>query len=769
MDLPTNNSRLLKYAQSRGFASHPSEVEVTSIFVEYDQFCQPDFDCNGFPKKYQGFFSGQTTKVESQKLGLDQESAYALCATQRHMRAQPQINWTKTLPSLDLSFTPQSGGPMDTEHDEDNLRTTFSKTGLGVDSTELLTTKLPLFLRQDLLPPEGVQESKTTYDDNFEPKKLIAGFSSLALMSKARHSVSLLDTAVRCGADPFETEPQSNAIPLETVKGQEAKASQSELVCPSDLPLVPEFTTSHDTSNPIHAPIPFLPFETAVSSDLLTRARDTTQVGSVKTSGEPVNTPDSSPDTLDNKKSNTVSNHFFPDSTKDNISSAHVALEVNEMTLDCEMPSLKDTAIGNQPRQSSVSGSHESSINPASLTMGLGSLSKFMETRGLNTSTESSSNPPFSSDVFMDSGQKQSDSTPSETTNQVSDTGTSYQLMRLDTPSTSITYGADVPLAIFLSADLLRTNLPLVQSLEQQDDPPKLLYREYTPWPKPIKTNIPVPRKSNWDFSEIPPEADLIIAPSVGIILATAQDLTQLYLPGHGPRDPEIRNTPNVTSPLRERIARLASRYKTLHVLVSHPTSNFMTNPNEPALSDRQLRLDKFTHDAIASMNDFCRFFKTDIALVHTPAIPEKIAELTIVLATIASSGLLPIHIPPTSSSLDEVFESVSVPSLLREDETRWELCLRNVGLNPYAARVVLDILEAGGRVSVSCSLSRGAVDPESACSMFLKMGYHERMSRFQLLLGEHLLLYLEENLLDIYDEQEDDLDFNSTYRSYSL
>ncbi|KAJ6024097.1 hypothetical protein N7540_004894 [Penicillium herquei] len=721
MDLPIENSRLLKYAQSRGTASHPSEVEVTSMLSAYHQFSQPAFDCNEIQKELQGFYAAKTSKFGSHKLDLDQESASRLCATQRHMRAQPRINWTKSLPSLDHSSAPQYESPMETEQEEDQFRAAFPKTGLMIDPTELITTNPPLFPHNDIPPPECVQEMKAKYGDNFGPKKLNISIASLALMSKARRDVGL-----------FEAEPPYGANPLET--------GVKSMFCQT------------------------------------LKMHKTTQVGaaSVETSSEPVNTPDPSPEeTLDKEQPNTVSKHFSPDSTKGNVGSAQAALDTDAMALGCEMPSLKDTVNDNQPHQSSASGLHQSSGNSGSFSMGLGSLSNFMATRGLNTSANSSSNPPFSSDISMDSGQKQSDSTPSETTNQTSDTSASYQFMRLDTPSLSIPYEGDVPLAIFLSADLLKTHLPLVQSLEQLDDPPKLLYREYTPQAKPIKTNIPAPRGSNSKLSGVPPEADLIIAPSVGIILATAQDLTQLYLPGHGPSDPEIRKNPDVTSPLRERILRLSPRYRTLHMLVSHPTSNFMANPNEPGSSDRQLRLDKFTHDSIASMNDFCRCFKTDVILVHTPAIPEKMTELIIVLATIASSELLPIHMPPTSSALDpsnidDIYESVSVPSLLREDETRSELCLRSVGLNPYAARVVLDVLEAGGRVSVSCSLSRGAVDPEAACSMFLNMGYHERMSRFQLLLGEHLLLYVEEKLMEIYDE-EDDFDFNSTYWAYSL
>ncbi|KAJ5712534.1 hypothetical protein N7493_009002 [Penicillium malachiteum] len=450
--------------------------------------------------------------------------------------------------------------------------------------------------------------------------------------------------------------------------------------------------------------------------------------------------------------------------------SAQVALEMPEM------PSLKDTAIDKQPCQSSASGSHESSTNSGSPSMGLGSLSQFMDTRGLQTSTDSSSNPPFSSDASMDSAQRQSDTTPSETTNQPSDIGSSYQIMHVDIPSISIPHGVDVPLAIFLSADLLKTHLPLVQSLEQQDDPPKFLYREYTQWPKPIKKDAPVPGEFKSKFSKVPPEADLIIAPSFGIILATAQDLIQLYLPGHGPSDPEMRRNSHITSPLRERILFLAPRYRTLHVLVSHPSSNFITNPREPASSGQQLRLDKSTHDSIVSMNDFCRFFKTDITLVHTPAIPEKMAELIIALSKIGSSGLLSIHMPPTSSldpdgigDIDDISEYVPLASLLHENETRWELCLRSVGLNPYAARVVLDVLEAGGRVSASRSLSLGVMKPEAACGMFLNMGFHDRMRHFELLLGEYLIMYVEENLMELYEEdEEDDLDSQLPRRPYS-
>ncbi|KAJ5638582.1 hypothetical protein N7528_000972 [Penicillium herquei] len=541
-----------------------------------------------------------------------------------------------------------------------------------------------------------------------------------------REEDELRTAAAQRSADLSGTEQQHGTGPLET----EVETSQLEFANPSDRALAHERT--HDTSNPTHAPVPSLPIDIKPSSHHWTHAR--------------------------NKSS----------SDSGSACSAEFALGMHVM------PSLKNLAIDKQPYQSSASGSRESSNNSGLPSMGLGSLSQFMDTRAHPTSTDSSSNPPFSSDASMDSARKQTDSTPSETTNQPSDIGSSYQVMRVDIPSISIPHGVDVPLAIFISADLLKTHLPLVQSLEQRDDPPKFLYREYTPWSKPIKKDTPVSGEFKSKFSVLPPEADLIIAPSVGIILATAQDLIQLYLPGHGPSDPELRRNSTITSPLRERILRLAPRYKTLHVMVSHPASNFITNPDEPASSGQRLRLDKSTHDSIVSMDEFCRFFKTNITLVHTPAIPEKMAELIIVLTKIGSSRLLPIHMPPTSSSdpdgIGDTSEYVPLASLLHENETRWEMCLRSVGLNPYAARIVLDVLEVGGRVSVSSSFSLGEMEPEAACGLFLNMGFHDRMRHFELLLGEYLIMYVEENLMELYDEEdEDDIDSQLPRRAYSL
>ncbi|KAJ5712533.1 hypothetical protein N7493_009001 [Penicillium malachiteum] len=138
MDLPTDTSRALKYAQPRGVGSCESEVEVATFFPEdhHHQFSQANFDHNAKQKEFKGFFSGCITNSESHRFCLDQKSARSLCATQRHIRTDPRIKRSMTLHPIDLPSITESEGPLDTEHDEDESRTAAVQQGTDPLETE---------------------------------------------------------------------------------------------------------------------------------------------------------------------------------------------------------------------------------------------------------------------------------------------------------------------------------------------------------------------------------------------------------------------------------------------------------------------------------------------------------------------------------------------------------------------------------------------------------------------------------------------------------
>lgn len=93
---------------------------------------------------------------------------------------------------------------------------------------------------------------------------------------------------------------------------------------------------------------------------------------------------------------------------------------------------------------------------------------------------------------------------------------------------------------LYVSSDLLKTHLPLIEALGDLPHPPTLVYRDY-------------------DVGHGVEDADIIVPPMTGIILTNAQALTQRPLPG---QDREYR------CPVLSRIYLLAPRYKYFYVLV---------------------------------------------------------------------------------------------------------------------------------------------------------------------------------------------------------
>lgn len=114
---------------------------------------------------------------------------------------------------------------------------------------------------------------------------------------------------------------------------------------------------------------------------------------------------------------------------------------------------------------------------------------------------------------------------------------------------------------LYLSSDLLKTHLLLIQSLETLPHPPNLVYRDY-------------------DATKNVEDADIIVPPTTGIMLTTAQALTQRPLPGE---------EKEYECPVLARIYRLAPRYEYFYVLV---------------VSGQ--RVDRRTADALAFLKLFC-------------------------------------------------------------------------------------------------------------------------------------------------------------------
>jgi hypothetical protein len=93
------------------------------------------------------------------------------------------------------------------------------------------------------------------------------------------------------------------------------------------------------------------------------------------------------------------------------------------------------------------------------------------------------------------------------------------------------------PLLLIVSTQLLRSDSTLIRSLEDisSSRPVRLIFRDY----EGSKSSQP----------HVIDEADLIVSPTTGIILAISHETTQKYLPGQGP--------PGIDSPLQARMSTL--------------------------------------------------------------------------------------------------------------------------------------------------------------------------------------------------------------------
>lgn len=233
-------------------------------------------------------------------------------------------------------------------------------------------------------------------------------------------------------------------------------------------------------------------------------------------------------------------------------------------------------------------------------------------------------------------------------------------ILNITTPPVSPIQDNAEEFVCFVSTELLKSRLPHVRRLENSPSC-QLMYRDYDP-------------KSQ-------PEADIIISPRTGIILTTAHTLTQKYLPGStGSRN-------DIKSPIMERIYRTAPRYETLYIFICV----------------RSPKADEQIQDAVTSLASFCDSFSED-----TTVIPMVVSETDGAVASWVE------YLGHTELS------SLRVIPSLRQPETRWEVRLREYGLNPFAARLVLDL--------------------GIKFDMFIEMGTERRQSQFRDLLGERVL-----------------------------
>ncbi|KAJ5423252.1 hypothetical protein N7491_008468 [Penicillium cf. griseofulvum] len=363
------------------------------------------------------------------------------------------------------------------------------------------------------------------------------------------------------------------------------------------------------------------------------------------------------------KTLNIIANHIS--SFADKRHSCAAQEEQFRITLGYKSPSTGLRKVPFKPPHDVSSIDHTKTTNSSKTVFGgLGSLSVFMQTRGSGEGYVTSPHDPSSLSLSEStrSGPGEFSDVPSPGDSPPDDDKDSSDPFGLPGPAFSmqemVTRAAfNPPPMFFLSTTLLRTHLSVIRDMEGwPGNPPKLIYREYR------------------DASSDPRyhgDAEVILAPDTGVILTTPHELTQQFLPGHGPRDERFNGIRGINSPLRERIFRLMHRYALLVVLICNPESG---NTSRAAIFSmiRELR----------SLAEFCDSHQE---LSTTLLVPIPNHSTSIVLWCFGMGRLRYELFPP------EVMENIT------EGESEYEVALRNLGINPFAARLILDNIRVGG------------------------------------------------------------------------
>ncbi|KAF3401071.1 hypothetical protein DPV78_005668 [Talaromyces pinophilus] len=247
------------------------------------------------------------------------------------------------------------------------------------------------------------------------------------------------------------------------------------------------------------------------------------------------------------------------------------------------------------------------------------------------------------------------------------------------------------PLLLIMSTQLLRSDSALVRSLEDISSPRsvRLIFRDY--------------QGANSSQLQLINEADLIVSPTIGIILASSHETTQKYLPGQGP--------PGIDSPLHARIVQATPRYEMLYVLVRSPLETSMNILS----SVRDLT------NYCMSLNHICNI---RVLLIAADDVLEWI--LSIAAKHTTDPGLAP--------PLNGKESRTSVPHF-HDDQTQWEVFLRSAGLNPFAAQSVLAVL----KTSPAQPGRSEDVNQASTLSRFVEMPCRARRDMFQKLIGRRV------------------------------
>ena len=213
-------------------------------------------------------------------------------------------------------------------------------------------------------------------------------------------------------------------------------------------------------------------------------------------------------------------------------------------------------------------------------------------------------------------------------------------------------------------------------------------------------------------------EAEIILSPSTGLIFTTLQQVKQRALPGQPER-----------SPVKERMLKLQLRYERLVVLVSEGLSREMeelgsSRPDDPRDTE-----------ALEAFDMFASKLEGEVLVRYVRGGEQALARSTVV--EMANYGL-----PYGSADIGDIKPVAQ--------ETSWEVFLRRVGLNPFAAQVIMAWLRKPLNMSIAPSSTHHAKTVSAfGLARFFLMSEEERIHSFQALMGGNRVLMRVSELID--------------------
>lgn len=250
--------------------------------------------------------------------------------------------------------------------------------------------------------------------------------------------------------------------------------------------------------------------------------------------------------------------------------------------------------------------------------------------------------------------------------------------------------------AFFVASTTFLSNRSLVRQVQSLYPSARIIERDFALYSP--RTVYQVSRRGTPGASpeSAMEEVDLALSPSTGLILTSIQKIKQQALPGQATR-----------SPVRERIGRVAARYVRLIIIVSRAS----------ILSDNDIScsvdgLDESDCEALSSLT---------ASLNQLPALEESEVVLVDGDASGLATWIVSFMLKYTSHSFIKLIE----------EETLWEVFLRQAGMNAFAAQAVL------AEMKLIAENEGGAWGLREFCLMKAK----ERLQRFNGCVGGSALL----------------------------